>query len=228
MEEQIPSTEVTSEEVAEKKAPDPAKQGKGRPKGKKDTQPRKRQGKSPVVDANGNMILPGENGKAISYLWEISGIEPGHVDFNDPEQTKRIIGMYFQTCVRHDMCPGLAELAVAFHTTRKELIRWLSGESYKHAHKSRELLTTAYAILNALMEIYVRSGTISSQAGLFLLKNNFEYEEKAEQIITPKTIEYSTREDLEKKYLAVADAAQIEAPPIAVEDPVTEAEAVEA
>ena len=43
MEEQIPSTEVTSEEVAEKKAPEP-KQGKGRPKGKKDTQPRKRQG----------------------------------------------------------------------------------------------------------------------------------------------------------------------------------------
>lgn len=217
MDEKKPSPEVTPPEPSE---------AKSKSKGSKATQ-QKKKSKAPVIDANGTMLLPGENGKAISHLWEVGAIEQGHVDFNDPEQTKSIIGQYFQICIRNDMCPSITELAVAFHTTRKELIRWLSGESYKHAHKSRELLTTAYAILNALMEIYIRSGTISSQAGIFMLKNNFEYEDKSEQIITPKTIEYSSREDLEKKYLAVAEAAQIEATPPTVEEPV-KTEAVEA
>ena len=114
----------------------------------------------------------------------------------------------------------MAGLAVAFHTVRKTLLRWLSGEAYKNATKSRELLTTAYAILNAQMEIYMQNGKINPVAAIFLMKNNFGYEDKSEQVITPKMQEISSPEEIQKKYLAVAEAAQIEAPK--AEEPVKE------
>lgn len=214
----------TEEKKSSESEPEP--KPRGRPKGSLDSKPRKQS--KPKKSTDGTPLLPGDNARYIAHLWEVGSISKQQVDFNDDKLVEYVIGKYFQICVKDDMKPTLAALAVAFHTNRKTLLRWLSGEAYKNATKSRELLMTAYAILNAQMEIYMNNGKINPVAAIFLMKNNFGYEDKSEQVITPKVQEISTQEDLQKKYLAVAEAAGIEAPKPTVEESVKKAETEEA
>ena len=222
---EAPSAETLSE-LAQQAAEDEATLAEkpnrvGRPPGKKDTKPRKRPVKS-TRDGEGELLPPGENARYIAHLFEVAHLEPGHVDFANAEQTEKIVGMYFQCCIKNNMRPSLPELAVAFHTTKPNLQMWLSGESFKEAIESREILTTAYAILNAQLELYLQNGRISPQAGAFLLKNNFGYEDKTEQVITPKVQQPVSPEELEKKYLAVLHSHRLEAPKDVIDVPIVE------
>ena len=212
--------ELKSEPIEQETATDEPKKV-GRPPGSKDTKPRKKS--RTTKDAEGQMFPPGENAKYIAHLIEVGHLVEGHVDFANAKQIGRIIEMYFQCCIKNNMRPSLPELALAFHTTKPNLQSWLTGESFKEATESREQLTIAYAILNAMLELYIQNGKMSPQAGSFLLKNNFGYEDKTEQIITPKVQQTISPEELEKKYLAVLDSRKrLDAPKDVIDVPVVD------
>ena len=99
---------------------------RGRPKGSGDSKPRKRPPRESKKDSDGKPLLPGENSKYIAHLWEVGSIVQDKVDFNDAKLVEYVIGKYFAICVKDDMKPSMAGLAVAFHTVRKTLLRWLS------------------------------------------------------------------------------------------------------
>jgi sensor histidine kinase regulating citrate/malate metabolism len=51
----------------------------------------------------------------------------------------------------------------------------------------RNTIKKAYAILNVQMEDYMQNGKINPVSGIFLMKNNMQYEDKSEVVITPNT-----------------------------------------
>ena len=188
----------------------------GRPKGSKDSYKRKTP-MSGEVHTN-----EGENSKFLYHNLELASLGSEKLDFADPEAVEERIQAYFQTCVKNDMKPSVASLALAFGVHRRQIPRWVQGEAFPGADKSRRLLLQAYQILNSQMEDYMQNGKINPIAGIFLMKNNMGYEDKVEQVVTarnPLGVEAS-QEELRKKYLDTVDPQYIEAPKEAEQDPV--------
>ena len=71
---------------------------------------------------------------------------------------------------------------------------------------SRDLIKKAYLILNLQMENYMQNGKINPVAGIFLMKNNMDYQDKSEVVLTPNTQlgDQMTPEQLQQKYLEAA------------------------
>ena len=76
---------------------------------------------------------------------------------------------------------------------------------------SRDLIKKAYQILNMQMENYMQNGKINPVAGIFLMKNNMDYQDKSEVVLTPNNPlgDQRTPEELQQQYI---EAAGIEAP----------------
>lgn len=61
------------------------------------------------------------------------------------------------------------------------------------------------------MENYMQNGKINPVAGIFLMKNNMDYQDKSEVVLTPNSPlgDQKTPEELQQQYI---EAAGIEAP----------------
>lgn len=134
------------------------------------------------------------------------------VDTNEPEQVEERILQYFQLCAEDDMKPSVAGLAMAFGVHRKTIWAWATGVDSKTLPTlSRDLIKKAYQILNMQMENYMQNGKINPVAGIFLMKNNMDYQDKSEVVLTPNSPlgDQKTPEELQQQYI---EAAGIEAP----------------
>ena len=164
----------------------------------------------------------GENRKYLYHNLELAALGSEKLDFGNADMVEERIQAYFQTCAKNDMKPGVAGFALACGVDRRQIPRWVQGETFPGADKSRRLLLQAYRILNSQMEDYMQNGKINPIAGIFLMKNNMSYEDKVEQVVTarnPLGVEAS-QEDLRKKYLDTVDPQYIEAPKESEQDPV--------
>lgn len=153
---------------------------------------------------------PGDNRKYLEHslkMWEWPS-----VDTNEPEQVEERILQYFQLCAEDDMKPSVAGLAMAFGVHRKTIWAWATGVDSKTLPTlSRDLIKKAYQILNMQMENYMQNGKINPVAGIFLMKNNMDYQDKSEVVLTPNSPlgDQKTPEELQQQYI---EAAGIEAP----------------
>lgn len=145
---------------------------------------------------------PGDNRKYLQHnlkMWDWPS-----VDMAKPEDVRDRITLYFQTCADDDMKPSVAGLALGFGIDRRTLWKWINGvQSDFVAAESRVTLKKAYQILTAQMENYMQNGKINPVAGIFLMKNNMDYQDKQEVVLTPNQPlgDQASEKELEKKYI---------------------------
>lgn len=145
---------------------------------------------------------PGDNRKYLQHnlkMWDWPS-----VDMAKPEDVRDRITLYFQTCADDDMKPSVAGLALGFGIDRRTLWKWINGvQSDFVAAESRVTLKKAYQILTAQMENYMQNGKINPVAGIFLMKNNMDYQDKQEVVLTPNQPlgDQTSEKELEKKYI---------------------------
>lgn len=149
---------------------------------------------------------PGDNTKSLAHTLEINNLP--EIDTSDPKQITARIGEYFALCVKNDMRPSVAAMALSLGVDRKTLWTWANGEGRGKNSDVRNSVKRAYAALNVMMEDYMQTGKINPVSGIFLMKNNFGYTDKQEVVLTPNNPlgDQTTNEELEQRYLeSVAD-----------------------
>lgn len=105
------------------------------------------------------------------------------VNMHDAAAVQRRIDDYFALCVRYDVRPSVAGLAVAFDVHRSMLWKWRRGIDSHLPDASREALERAHVLLNAILEQFLLEGKIHAPTAIFLLKNSFAYKDQVE--VTP-------------------------------------------
>lgn len=191
----------TSSDIADK--PElPEKRGRGGTKGKGTRKPRPDR-----TEAMSLHTEPGDNRRYLEHSMQMWAWPA--VDMRTPEDVNNRIIQYFQLCMDDDMKPCVEGLGLAFGVSRKTIWSWAKGIDSKYLPpESRDLIKKAYLILNTQLANYAQGGKINPVMAIFLMKNNFEYEDKAEMVVLPKAgdEDTATPEQLQEKYLQTVDA----------------------
>lgn len=172
-------------------------EGQNKPKQKR---PRKSEQMSVHADA-------GDNTKYLANalsMWDWQ--KP---DMTDPVAVGDRIKEYFQLCINDDMKPSVEGLAFAFSVSRRTLWAWANNvDSPRMPEEVRSLIKRAYEVLTVQMANYMQNGKINPVAGIFLMKNNMDYEDKKEITLAPANPlgDETPPEDLRRKYLDAIEA----------------------
>lgn len=140
----------------------------------------------------------GEVSRYIKHALEGFNLPP--IDTSDIEQVKERCDWYFNHCVENDMRPSMAGLCNAIGISRWAFHKWCAGER-RNTHQ--EYCIRIKGLLEELMEDYMQNGKINPVSGIFLMKNNFGYQDKQEVVLTPNTPmgEPTSPEELQRKYI---------------------------
>lgn len=143
---------------------------------------------------------PGEMSAMIQQALNLSSF--GEVDTNNPDAVNERIMQYFAYCVKNDIKPSAEGMALSLNTTRTTLWRWREGSESNKPEGVRNAIKKGYSILNYLLTQTMQNGSINPVSAIFLLKNNYQYVDKSEVMITPNN-PYDTQsdEELSGKYL---------------------------
>ena len=144
---------------------------------------------------------PGDMSRMITDAMNLSNFGP--VDIYDPEQVERRVTEYLQYAIQHDMKPTVESLALAFNTNRVQIWRWANGvECGGVPERSRYAIKKAYSIMNQLLTQTMADGKINPVAAIFLLKNNHQYKDQTDVVVTPNNpYQAASDEELKDKYL---------------------------
>lgn len=118
----------------------------------------------------------GENTKYISHAMRLANLPK--IDVKNVEELAKRVEEYFAICAEDDSKPSVAGLALAIGTDRRRVWEWAQASDFRS-----DVIKKAYQILNLMMEDYMQNGKINPVSGIFLLKNNFGYQDKQEHII---------------------------------------------
>lgn len=188
--------------MSKKEEQTPEVKKRGRPKG---TGGNKR---PDLAKKQGINISPGDMGQYMNNALEIFNLPP--IDTNDARAVAARLGEYFTIVGRNGMKPSVAGMAMALGISRITLWEWVTTE-----RKGTEVTNTikrGYQLLNQMIEDYMQNGQINPVAGIFLMKNNFNYRDQQEMVLTPNNPlgEQRNTEELRQKYL---DSVVVEALP---------------
>lgn len=143
---------------------------------------------------------PGDMTRMIGQALGLSNL--GEIDINKPEQVQQRINAYFRYCMDNDLRPSVESMALAFNTNRTQLWRWVNGVECNISEASRNAIKKGYAILNQLMAQTMMEGRINPVSAIFLMKNNMNYKDQTDVVITPNNPYQGASEDeLKQKYL---------------------------
>lgn len=152
-----------------------------------------RGGNSPVIGNNGLMLEEGDNTKFLSVQLELYNMK--NIDMNNVEEVQQRLGEYFELYGKADMKPTVAGMAIALNGHNR---RWLWAVTHDQPLGGRgneanlrpevtDTIKKAYFMLENLWETYMNSGKVNPVAGIFLGKNNYDYQDKTECVLTPNT-----------------------------------------
>lgn len=148
----------------------------------------------------------GDNNKYTTFALAIMKLPK--IDFRDPVQLRDRVIEYFSLCAEHDMKPGVAAVGLAIGLDRRRLWEIRSG-SHRNGtipQECKDIINEVYDSLEVLWEGYMTNGKINPVAGIFLGKNNFQYADKQEYVVTPNTMSQDTPIDvIEAKYEALPE-----------------------
>ena len=166
-----------------------------------------RGGNSPVIGNNGLMTEPGDTSTYLTMNMEIFNLPK--IDMYNPVEVNQRLGEYFEIYAKYDVKPTVAGMALALGISRQTLSAIAHDKStgstgYLSALPSdvTDSIKKAYVIMETLWENYMTNGKINPVSGIFLAKNNFQYKDQTETVITPNTQkeQYST-ESIRERYL---------------------------
>jgi len=128
-------------------------------------------------------IEPGDNAKYVAFNMKFMNLPK--LDFNNVPAVQERIELYFNLCFQNDMKPGVAGLAYSLGVDRKTIWAWKSGQNRSANAALIDTIKKAYAFLEVLWEQYMQNGKISPPNGIFLGKNNFDYRDETQVVVTP-------------------------------------------
>ena len=128
---------------------------------------------------------PGEMSTLIRQAMDLSSFGP--IDTNNTQQVEQRIQDYFRYCIQNDIRPSAEGMALSLNTTRTTLWRWREGSESNKPEGVRNAIKKGYSLLNYLLTQLMQDGHINPVSGIFLLKNNYQYFDKSEVVITPNT-----------------------------------------
>ena len=164
---------------------------RGRPVGSKNKVKTVRPDKQPTTQQ-------GENTKFLTHDMKLYNLPK--IDVNDINQVEQRIKEYFSICAEDDIKPSVSSFALSLGISRITLFTWLTGK-YKTV-KSQECLNalkTAYDLINSYYEHLMNTGKINPVAGIFLLKNNYGYQDTTTHVIQTSDNADPTTEDITDK-----------------------------
>lgn len=143
-------------------------------------------------------VEAGDNAKYLRHALITKNLPP--IDISDPKQVEGRIDWYFEHCITNDMKPTVSGMCNALGIHRDTIHTWKTGEARKGTHQA--IVLRAYGLLEELWEDYMMNGKINPVSGIFLAKNNFNYADKQEYVVTPNTaaIQEADVATIEAKY----------------------------
>lgn len=148
-------------------------------------------------------LEPGDNSKFLAHAMMIR--ELPKIDTTDPVQVEERINEYFMLCATNDIKPTVKGFLNSLRIAKSTLWEWKNGNYRSGTHQA--IICEAYDVLEALWEDYMMNGKINPVSGIFLGKNNFNYSDKQEYVLTPnsKEIEATDVKVIEEKYAELPD-----------------------
>lgn len=152
-------------------------------------------------------VSEGDNRKIMSV--NIALFNMPKVDLYDAEAVQQRLSDYFQLYADEDLKPTVAGMAMALGMDRRRLWEIKAGATQGRGEidslprETRDIIKSAYSLMENMWENYMNSGKINPVSGIFLGKNNFGYQDKTEYVVTPNTQQETdfNEEDIRKRYL---------------------------
>ena len=126
---------------------------------------------------------PGDNRKYLRHTLQVAKLEK--IDMKNPEQVSNRVMEYFDICDENDMKPSVAGLALGLGIDRRYLWEIRTGQKKGYPSEVVDTLKRAVTTINSMMEDYMQNGKINPVSGIFLMKNNMDYSDKQEVVVTP-------------------------------------------
>lgn len=126
---------------------------------------------------------PGEMSRMITDAMNLSSFGP--LDINDAAAVEERMKQYLAYCIERDMKPSVEAMALAFNTNRTQLWRWVNGVECTISEASRNTIKKGYSIMNQLLTQTMMDGKINPVSAIFLLKNNMNYKDQTDVVVTP-------------------------------------------
>ena len=128
-------------------------------------------------------VPPGVMSKMIAHAVTLQKM--GKVDMTNPEAVEKRVDEYLTYCIENDMKPTVESMALAFCTSRTQLWKWKEGvECSNVPDASRQALRRGYDLMNQLLTQCLVDGAINPISAFFLLKNNHNYKDQTEVVVT--------------------------------------------
>lgn len=157
-------------------------------------------------------IEAGDNTKFLKHALTIAKWDRINLD-SDKEVIERL-DKYFELCMTNDVKPTVTGMANALKISRFTLYDWKNGDTRGKTDNRTEIIKYYYGLLEELYEDYMMNGKVNPVSGIFMGKNHFNYQDKQEVVLEPKSKfdDSVSAEDVRNKYLesAVDDAIVIE------------------
>jgi len=146
--------------------------------------------------------MDGENSVYLRHALAIYDLPP--IDISDIEQVKKRCEWYIRRCIEDDMSLTVAGVCSALGINRFTFYRWCIGETRSRTHSA--YFQKLKRVMNAELETQLMYGTVPVVSGIFLLKNNFDYKDQSEMVLTPNVQlgDPVSPDTLERKYLEAA------------------------
>ena len=112
------------------------------------------------------------------------------IDYDDPKEVLGRINQYYQICGRYGLKPTVSGYALAFGWDRKQLLAVRNNDVNSHSFvkltpETAELVKKGFGLMENMWENYMQNGKINPASGIFLGKNNFNYVDVVQQVVTP-------------------------------------------
>ena len=124
------------------------------------------------------------------------------VNMHDPKAVEERVDEYLEFCIENDLKPTVETMSLAFGTNRITMYRWKEGQLSDLPMASKQALQRGYDLMNAIMSQALVDGAINPIAAFFLLKNNHNYKDQSEVVVSNGTT-YGTEnsDDVRDKYI---------------------------
>jgi len=168
---------------------------------------KKKRKRPDLAEMNAPHTEPGEISRMLHQAMTISNWPP--IDTNDADQVAARINQYHTFCYENDIKPEMSSLALALGTTRQTLWRWENGVESNKPQAVRDTIKKGREINEILMVQLMQNGKINPVTGIFLLKNNHDFRDQQEVVVTPNTpFQNMDATDAQKK---IMDAIPVDA-----------------
>lgn len=112
------------------------------------------------------------------------------IDYDDPKEVLGRINEYYQICGKYGLKPTVSGYALAFGWDRKQLLAVRNNDVKSHSYvkltaEASELIKKGFGLMENMWENYMQNGKINPASGIFLGKNNFDYVDVVQQVVTP-------------------------------------------